>query len=181
MNKHEVADFLRVTTKTVERYVKSGKLRTVYVGGKAVFDKEEVEAFDMEAKIPVHRAVPVPATDTDKPELSVSVAPEATAVLMPVLSHLIHQLIKSEQNKHLYQRLTSNLDEAVAMSGFSKKGITDAAKQGNLVGVKQGGSWKFRPGDVIKFVDSYFDGNFEVKNGRKFLPDRVPEQTAKWY
>ncbi len=178
MNKHEVAEFLGVSAKTVERYARAGKLKTVYVQGKAMFDNQEVEALKTELETPVHRAIPVP-TDSDSSGLSLSVAPETSAMLMPVLQTMVQQFVISESNKHLYQKLTLSLNEAVSMSGFSKKGILEAAKQGYLVGVKQGGSWRFRPGDIIRFVDSYFDGNFENKNGRKLLPDWMPEQTAQ--
>ncbi|MBW4668407.1 MAG: helix-turn-helix domain-containing protein [Cyanomargarita calcarea GSE-NOS-MK-12-04C] len=178
MNKYEVADYLRVSTKTVERYVKSGKLKTVYVAGKAMFEKEDVMALEEELKMPVHRAIPVEDNrmeTTETSQLSLSVAAGERIILM----QLVQELIEEQKNKRLYQKLTITIEEAAKISGFSKKGLLEAAKAGRFIGVKQGGSWRFRYIDLVAFVDSHFvaTGNVQGKdltNGNgKFLSNNL--------
>lgn len=176
MNKHEAAEFLGVSTKSVERYATAGKLKVVYIEKKAVFDEQEVQQLKEEKEAPVHRALPVPATET-RDTLSVSVAGEER-----VLSNILQFLqILLEQKKFEQQqtRLTLSLEEAVIYSGFSKRALLGAIKSGALVARKIGGRWRLRRIDLTTFVNEYFTGNLGV-NGREpresaTLPNHVPE------
>lgn len=179
MNKHEAADFLKVSTKTIERYVAAGKLRVKYVEKKAVFDSQELAMLKENLETPVHRTLVVKddsICDSETNKLSLSVAPNEQLVLV----QLLQQLVKNEQNKCLYQKLTLTLKEAQQVTGLSRKGMLQAAFCGHLKAKKQGGRWKFRYQDLIIYVDAYFEGNFEDKglNGKSeliILPGGVSE------
>lgn len=178
MNKHEVAEFLEVSTKSVERYVRAGKLKVVYVEGKAVFNEQEVEQLKLEKETPVHRTLPIIETQG----LSVSVAPETSMELAPILQQALLVFAEIQQSKNLHLKLSLTLKEAVQISGFTTASILKAAKSGHLAGAKVGGQWRFRPRDIAQFVDSYISrGNFEAKNGRAAtnLPNHLPEPTTE--
>lgn len=57
MNKSEVAEYLGVSQKTVERYVSQGKLSVVYIRKKGYYEKSEVEALFQELNEPIHRSI----------------------------------------------------------------------------------------------------------------------------
>lgn len=164
MNKTEVANFLRVSTKSIERYVKAGKLKVIYIQGKAVFDQDEVEALKEESEAPVHRALPVQTpTDSDMSSLSLSniVSSEERMMLM----HLMQELIEEQKNKRLYQKMLLTLEESIKISGLSRKGLLEAIKKGHLMAIKDGRRWKLRYIDIINLIENYFNacGNVEPK------------------
>ncbi|BAZ39435.1 hypothetical protein NIES4101_53880 [Calothrix sp. NIES-4101] len=157
MNKTEVAEYLGCSTKSVERYAKAGKLSVKYVQGKGVFNREEVEALKQELEMPVHRSLVVsPSPET---RLSLSVADEE----MELFATCAIAFLENQKNQALYRKMVITLVEAVEMSGLTRKTLTDAARNGELKAIREGRRWKFRPLDLVDFVDSLFDGNRKIK------------------
>ena len=60
--------------------------------------------------------------------------------------------------RYLAVKLTLTIDEAAAVSGFSKAGLRSAAKSGALRAIKQGGRWRVRSRDLQQYVDRLFEG-----------------------
>ena len=45
MNKKEAADYLRITVTTIDRRVKEGKIKACKLGGRVVFEKQELDRY----------------------------------------------------------------------------------------------------------------------------------------
>lgn len=65
MDKNQVMETLGVTERTVRRYVKSGKLKVVYINGKGFYNEAEVMRLKEELETPVHHAIVDNATITN--------------------------------------------------------------------------------------------------------------------
>lgn len=77
LNKKQVAKYLGVAQKTVERYVAQGKLKVVYIRRVGHYDDDEVKRLFEEINKPVHRSI----VDVANLELA--------QVNAPVLAHLV--------------------------------------------------------------------------------------------
>jgi excisionase family DNA binding protein len=150
MNKNEAAEYLGVSSKTVQRYAAKGKLKVVYVQGEAMFDDEEVKALYEELKTPVHRAI-IDNMDKAIPTLSMSVQPEISIEFLQD----VHEIARSMRCDRLNKKMVLNLAEASEISGISKPRLRQAAKLGQLRAIKQGG-WKVRPADLWLYIDAIF-------------------------
>jgi hypothetical protein len=150
MNKKEVADELGVSSRSVENYVKRGKLSVRYEKGAtsdvAVFDPSEVRRLKAELQ---SRSALVPTLmrenhegEARKPEslaLAVRPLPREASLLPP--SEVVHKMLLT-------------LAEAALVSGLRAGTLTRARREGKLRAVKIGGSYHFRPGDLRAFIES---------------------------
>lgn len=157
MNIAEVAKYLGVSHKSVRRYTKAGKLKVVYVNGKGAYNQREVEALKEEKQTPVHRAI---VETGEQAVLSQLVLPDEIIRFLQVFERH-HNLCISTA------KLTLSLDEAAALSGFSRSGLREAVKSGTLKAIKQGGRWKVRIHDLTNYVNGTFDHNEQITLGSR--------------
>lgn len=142
MNRNEVAEFLGVSPKTVQRYVNEGKLKVVYVNGKGEYDNDEVLAFKQEKEMPVHRAIVAKGENLLSPQNQ----EELTECLQAIALYY--------RCRYLQQKMFLTISEAAIVSGLSKTGLRRAIKNNNLRAVKLGGTWKIPPQELRNYVDS---------------------------
>ena len=151
MDINQVAQFLGVSHKTVRRYAKAGKLKVIYLDGKGVYDQTQVEALRADKQTPVHRAIATLGTE-GQTALSGFVPHEEQIKIMQFL-----QVFERYHNlQYLAAKLTLTLEEAAAMSGFSRAGLRNAVKSGTLRAVKQGGRWRVRSQDLEEYIECLF-------------------------
>jgi excisionase family DNA binding protein len=147
VDKKSVAEFLGVSTRTVESYVSDEKLSVVYIRGKngriADFNEEEVRRFKEESQAPIHRSI----VTTDSP---ISISPES----QEAIALWAQVSAKTQYVQSLTYQLTLNLEEAAIASGISRHRLQLAAKSGELNAKKIGRSWRVRQQDLMEYVDS---------------------------
>ena len=136
MTKQEVCDFLKKSKRTIEGYVKAGRLGQQYAeapnGVRAMFDRAQVEAFAKQAEAPAQIvAAPRAVSNGGFEALSAHLARLST----------------------LYPRPAAlgtwvPLDEAAKISGFPKSYLMREAKAGAAWAVNAGTAkrpiWRFR-------------------------------------
>ncbi len=182
MNKKEVAAFLGVSEKTVERYKSAGKLsarlkRIVGADGKSRkvldFNQSDMERLQRELsgnvvfpEITDRHAQTETQTDTDGQtqldtanfagnELSIY-GQTPTANLFGIIFKSIETV--SERHLHTsnrFQKLVLTVDEAAAVSGLPKAYIDRAIKKdGSLKATKIGGRYRIKRQDLDEFINN---------------------------
>lgn len=146
MDKSEVMAYLGVSKKTVERYVKEGRLKVVYVANKGIYDRGEVEALKQERETPVHRTV------VDDTGSQLATTPFVSDEVLALLS----AIAISNQRQSLQHKLLLTLKEAAQVSGVSAWQLRQAIAQGKLQAARVGRAWKVRLLDLEKYVNSLF-------------------------
>ena len=152
MDINQTAEYLGVSHKTVRRYVKAGKLKVIYIDGKGVYDKSEVEELKKDKQTPIHRAIPIPDNATST---QVDTKGQITLSQVVPLEKMAQSLQIFEQYyglQFLKLKLTLTVEEASKVSGLSKTGLKRDAKSGILKAIKQGGRWRIRPQDLQEYV-----------------------------
>jgi excisionase family DNA binding protein len=148
MNKKQVAEELGVSPRSVENYVKRGKLSVRYEKGAtsdvAVFDVSEVRRLKAELQ---SRSALVPSVMREKSELEPR-KPETAALALRSSRPMPDTLPPSE----IAYKLLLTLTEAALMTGLGKGTLNRARREGKLKAVRLGGSFRFRPDDLKDFI-----------------------------
>ncbi len=182
MNKKEVAAFLGVSEKTVERYKSAGKLsarlkRIVGADGKSRkvldFNQSDMERLQRELsgnvvfpEITDRHAQTETQTDTDGQtqldtanfagnELSIY-GQTPTANLFGIIFKSIETVSERHlQTSNRFQKLVLTVDEAAAVSGLPKAYIDRAIKKdGSLKATKIGGRYRIKRQDLDEFINN---------------------------
>jgi excisionase family DNA binding protein len=182
LDKRQAAEYLGVTTRTLERHAKEGKLSVRYensqFGEVALFDPEELEAFkEGKQTTRIKPAVEPERSDqlTPKPqnqivrtlqtqlELANPQQPETTfgiGALIAPLGALFGNLTRAIDNHgsrvtttELRSKLLLTLDEAQTITGLSREILQDAIKNGELPSKIMGKSYRIKQKDLERYID----------------------------
>jgi excisionase family DNA binding protein len=182
LDKRQAAEYLGVTTRTLERHVKEGKLSVRYensqFGEVALFDPEELEAFkEGKQTTRIKPAVePERSAQTDRPTPQSQIArspqtqterynpqSESTyglATLIAPLAGLFGNLTRAINNHgsrvtttELRSKLLLTLDEAQTITGLSREILQDAIKNGELPSKIMGKSYRIKQKDLERYID----------------------------
>ena len=154
---------LHVTDRTIERWVKQGKLAAVQrriTGAKSfpVYNPDDVRRLlqDVVSVVPHTQAMPTPrdgrtaeATDNaDMPDMALQLR-TATGLTLPDIKRLFVSLL-SLSDVSPTQKTYLSLTEAEQVSGLSDTTLKDLAHAGRLPFIRRGprGHWKFRRTDI---------------------------------
>ena len=152
MDKFAAAEFLGVSPRSVERYIKAKILGVSYIKGKPEFDESELTRFKNEMNSPIHNPRIDPATRDDM-ALSSAVVSDA---MHDGLNHLeaiaYHYYLTALQTK-----MVLSLTEASLLSGMSVNLLLKHIKSGDLNAIKLGRGWKVRTKDIVVLVDLMFE------------------------
>lgn len=161
MNKAEVAEYLGISTRAVERYAAEGRLSVTYVRGKtgkqAVYNQAEVEALKAELLSPVKRAIVAPTSPDTK-------SSESVEALASIEYDRIQQLIGAvaayglphQENKQLVpieHKPLLTLSEAQALTGLSRQYLRLAISQQELEARIIGKSWRIKRVDLDRYIN----------------------------
>ncbi len=165
MDKKAAAEFLGVSTRTVESYAREGKISVTYVpiknGRRAVYDEGELRAFKEDSQTPVHRSFVAPNSS----EITPSEAFEGLATLPPTrVIELLEAIASAQKLALLWNRLLWNLEEAAAATGYSRFHLRQAIALGNLPAKKVGKGWKVRPQDLREYTGRLFGDAAQNRN-----------------
>jgi excisionase family DNA binding protein len=169
MTKEEAAAYLGVSSRTIERYVKDGKLTVRYEksanGEMAIFDAEQLEEFKNNRETPrikpaiadLESDAPSPPTTIDK-GLSMVVGAGIFAPLTSAIDRLIASLTPQGSKpkltpNQLQGKLLLTLDECRVLTGLSRETLRQAIKEGNLPAQIIGKSWRVKAKDLENYIE----------------------------
>jgi hypothetical protein len=164
LNKKQAQEFLGISDRTLERYVKERKISVKYIntnkGKSPIFDSDELERFKLEKQAVTHSpAIVKQGTTSPETVLTEFVAnPEISAAAQICLE----VVARSQLINVLRQKMLLNLGESSALSGLSKSWLVGEIKKGRLKAKKLGNGWKIRVTDLQVYIDSQFDLSAEL-------------------
>ena len=182
LDKRQAAEYLEVTTRTLERHVKEGKLSVRYeqsqYGEIALFDPDELTAFkEGKQTARIKPAVePERSAQTDKSIESPSQIARATqtqperynpqseptyglATLIAPLAGVFGNLTRAIDSlgsrvtaTELRSKLLLTLDEAQIVTGLSREILLDAIKAGELPSKIMGKAYRVKTQDLEQYI-----------------------------
>jgi MerR HTH family regulatory protein len=166
VDKKAAAEFLGVSTRTIESYSKEGRISVAYIQGKngrqADYREEELRALKEDLETPVHRSFVAPKTSeiTSSEVFSFGDANAngglATVVPSERVIELLEAISGAQRLALLWNKLVWNLEEAAIATGYSRFHLRQAIALGNLRAQKVGRGWKVRPSDLRDYTGWLF-------------------------
>ena len=165
LTKKEAAEYLGVSTRTLERYVKNGKLSVRYEdssnGEIALFDSGELDQFADDKQTPRIRPA---STDLSLATTTSDTVPSRgvgglLAPFQELTERLIFALSDHEGRKEkitpdqLRGKLLLTLAEAQIMTGLSREILMEAIKNGQLSSQIMGKAYRIKARDLERFID----------------------------
>jgi hypothetical protein len=146
MNKKEVAEFLNVSTRIIEKYASEGRLGEVtYVRGKtgkqAEYGREAVETLKAILESP----------DT---ALAVAKTPDARLIVASLIEAMASREESSSASVRVSEKLLLNLNDCRLLTGLSERNLRDAIKSGSLKARIIGRGWKVKKQELDNFVSN---------------------------
>lgn len=157
MDKKQVAEFLGVTIRAVERYQQQGKLNPQYTKGKtsmkAVYVDEEVKRLKEELEAP-------PAIEMTPTTATTALAKRGDVA--PMIAALAQLLEERQDGKGRPQQVPVEskpllkISEAQALTGLSRETLKEAIENKKLKARKEGKAYRI----TRKALDEYITKNF---------------------
>jgi predicted transcriptional regulator len=145
MNKKQVAEFLGVSTRIVEKYASEGRLgEVIYVRGKtgkqAEYNREAVENLK---------------TILESPDTAIATkTPDARLILASLIEAITSREELRSASVRVSEKLLLNLNDCKLLTGLSEQNLRDAIKSERLKAKIIGRGWKIKKKDLDDFVDS---------------------------
>jgi predicted transcriptional regulator len=146
MNKKQVAEFLGVSTRIVEKYASEGRLGDVtYVRGKtgkqAEYNREAVENLK---KI----------LDSPDTALTTAKSPDARLIAASFVEAMVTREELRSASVRVSEKLLLNLNDCKLLTGLSEQNLRDAIKSEKLKAKIIGRGWKIKKQDLDDFVSN---------------------------
>jgi predicted transcriptional regulator len=144
MNKKEVAEFLKVSTRIVEKYASEGRLGEVtYIRGKtgkqAEYDREAVENLK---------------TILESPDTSLATkSPDARLFAAQLVKALTNHEQPRTEAIRTSEKILLNVKDCQLLTGLSDAEIRKTIKAGTLKGKIIGRGYKIKRKDLDNFID----------------------------
>jgi hypothetical protein len=145
MNKKEVAEFLGVSTRIIEKYASEGRLGEVtYVRGKtgkqAKYTREAVEKLKI---------------ILDSPDTAIATkTPDARLFVAQLFEAMESREEPRSASVRVSEKLLLNLIDCRLLTGLSEQNLRDAIKSGRLKAKIIGRGWKVKKQDLDNFVSN---------------------------
>jgi excisionase family DNA binding protein len=172
MNKEEAAAYLGISTRTLERYSKDGKLQVKYEGAKtrpiATYDPDDLDKLKAELQTPTIKPtvsdtdITPTVPDTERGEMSGFVG-----VLMRLanpIERLIDALdrratLESKPHVPIADKVLLTILEAQALTGLSREIIKEAIEAGNLPAKIMGKAYRIKRKDIETYIDRLWEAD----------------------
>ena len=172
MNKEEAAAYLGISTRTLERYSKSGKLQVKYEGAKtrpiATYDPDDLDKLRSELQTPTIKGT-ISNTDLTPtmPDTERGGMSSIVGVLMRLtnpIERLIDALdrratLESKPHVPIADKLLLTMPEAQALTGLSREILTKAIDAGNLPTKIMGKAYRFKRKDIEEYIDKLWQND----------------------
>jgi excisionase family DNA binding protein len=170
MNRNEAAEYLGISTRTLQRQVKDGKISVRYEPGSngeiAIFDKDELDRY-REDKQTV-RIQPTASDSSSDPNTADIIPnnPSSGGFLAPItvlVERLISALTDRESSNSkttpamLRGKLLLNLEEAQIITGLSREILMTAIRTGQLPSQIMGKAYRIKHKDLERYIDELWN------------------------
>ena len=180
LDKKQAAEYLQVTTRSLERYTNEGRISVRYEqspnGEIAMFDPEELKKFKTDKQTSRIKPTVEPDRPHDRPsnpqsQITRSSQPQTElynpsqetnfglATLIAPLGALFNNLTKAIDNHgsrvtttELRSKLLLTLDEAQTITGLSRDILQDAIKAGQLPSKMMGKAHRIKTQDLERYI-----------------------------
>ena len=164
MNKTEAAQFLGVSPRTLEGYVRERGLKMSYVRGKtrsvADFDSGELERFKTELEAPTERTVQSPQNGAETSLARFAEVPAMQSLggaLVPIPRGQMQAPVQMQALVPVADKFLLTLEEAGAMSNVSVARLRRAIQNNELSARRIGRGYRVRPDDLRRWIDGFFE------------------------
>ncbi|MEH2135426.1 helix-turn-helix domain-containing protein [Nostoc sp.] len=149
LNKTEALKYLRISERTLERWVKKYKIAVRYEntehGRQPFFEMAELDRVKKE-RSPTHH----PAISSELAPIAISIEERSQVSFWAELA------ARSQLMQQLSLQLTLSLDEAAVLSGIRRSRLLKAARYGKLKAIKLP-EWRIRLIDLREYIDRIFE------------------------
>jgi excisionase family DNA binding protein len=169
MNKKEVAEFLDVGERAVERYVEQGRLSVSYEKGKTrpapVYNDQEVRALKAELERKLYHKKPLVTRETANPDngeqtalAPLSALPDFIQMIAATLEQQARMIAAVEsktpqkEEAAVADKLILKLSEASALTGLSRATLREAITARKLKAQIIGHAWRIKRADLEAYV-----------------------------
>lgn len=169
LSKKEAAEYLNISTRTLERYVSDGRLSVRYEesanGQVALFELDELNRLREEKQTPRIKPVSEPS-DLAPTTLDKNLARSSGVVggllnpLQELMERMLSALSARDESKdkltpaQLQGKLLLKLSEVQVLTGLSREILMDAIKEGYLPAQIIGKAYRIKFKDLEKFIDN---------------------------
>lgn len=160
--KKEAIEYLGISERAIERYVKSGKLKAHYeaskTGKRLVVMQEDADAFkaEMEAPQPIEPQPPQSTALARLPNLDGTLNRGVDGPMAIVPVSFLESTVRKRQGGltvGIEHKFMLSIDEAVALSGIGKSALNAAIRAGKLAAHKgYGRGRRIKRSDLEKLV-----------------------------
>jgi excisionase family DNA binding protein len=170
MNKEEAAAYLGISTRTLERYSKDGKLQVKYEGAKtrpiATYDPDDLDQLKAELETPTIKptvsdaALTPTVPDTERGEMSgiVGVLMRLTNPIERLIDTLDRRAsLESKPHVPIADKLLLTMPEAQALTGLSREILKEAIDAGNLPTKRMGKAYRFKRKDIEQYIERLWE------------------------
>jgi excisionase family DNA binding protein len=156
MDKESAAEFLNVSTRTLQRYTTQGKIAVAYKHGKtgaeADYDESELKRFKEQQENVIYQ----PAQQGANDGASLALAPiqkESAAIAgAAAAAAILERLQPTRQSVPVESKPLLKLDEASLLTGLSRQILRDAIEANKLKAKIVGKAWRIKRDDLDQFV-----------------------------
>ena len=172
LSKEEAAKFLGVSVRSVENYVKQGKIGVKYVKGsrgrKARYEQSELEELRNTLTQETHKPTLVPETSQSPENLApqnYQLAETLEKFIIPIASaftEMTRAVERIEQKQPdqasisvpIESKILLTLKEARALTSMSENSLREAIKAEELPAKRLGRGWKIKRTDLDRYVEN---------------------------
>jgi excisionase family DNA binding protein len=172
MNKEEAAAYLGISTRTLERYSKDGKLQVKYEGAKtrpiATYDPDDLDKLKAELQTPTIKptvsdtALTPTVTDTERGEMSgiVGVLMRLTNPIERLIDALDRRATQeSKPHVPIADKVLLTIPEAQALTGLSREILKEAIEAGDLPAKIMGKAYRIKRKDIETYIDRLWEAD----------------------
>jgi excisionase family DNA binding protein len=172
MNKEEAAAYLGISTRTLERYSKDGKLQVKYEGAKtrpiATYDPDDLDKLKAELQTPTIKPtvsdtdITPTVPDTERGEMSgiVGVLMRLTNPIERLIDALDRRATQeSKPHVPIADKVLLTIPEAQALTGLSREIIKEAIEAGNLPAKIMGKAYRIKRKDIETYIDRLWEAD----------------------
>jgi len=146
MNKKEVSEFLRVSTRIIEKYASEGRLGEVtYIRGKTGKQAE----YHREAVENLKRTLESPDT-----ALTATRTPDARLFAAQLVEAITNREDARNASVRVSEKLLLNLNDCRLLTGLSDANLREAIKSEKLKAKIIGRGWKVKRQNLDEFINS---------------------------
>jgi excisionase family DNA binding protein len=161
MDKESAAEFLGVSTRTLQRYTTQGKIAVVYKHGKtgaeADYNKSELERFKEQQESITYQPAQQQQITGEGQSLALAPIQRESAALAGVAAAtaILERLQPTRQSVPIESKPLLKLNEAAALTGLSRQTLRTAIDNNKLKAQIPGRAWRIKRADLDSYIQKF--------------------------